>query len=150
MTAAPGSHFAVGHPQCRVFVAEVDGRVVGTGVATINGPVGWIGTIWIQTPFRGRGLGRSLTQATIDAAEDAGCRTLVLVATDAGRPLYERMGFAVQTWYRILQAPGLASGSPSGSSDATPGVPGTAPAPRPMRPMLRRCARSGRPTCRRW
>ncbi|HUP54335.1 MAG TPA: GNAT family N-acetyltransferase [Methylomirabilota bacterium] len=102
--------FAVSHPQCRVFVAEGDdGSVVGTGVATINGPVAWIGTIWVASSARRRGLGLALTEATIDAAEDAGCRSLVLVATDSGRPLYERLGFALQTWYVTLEAPGLAA-----------------------------------------
>lgn len=98
--------FAVQHPGCRVIVAEADGAVIGTGVATINGNAAWIGTIWVATPWRGRGLGRTLTQATIDAAESAGCRTLILVATEAGRPLYERLGFKVRAWYRTLEAPG--------------------------------------------
>lgn len=102
--------FAVAHPACRVFVAEVDtGGIVGTGVATVNGSVGWIGTIWVARSARRQGLGRALTEATIDAAEVAGCRTLVLVATDAGRPLYERLGFSVQTWYLTVEAPGLAT-----------------------------------------
>jgi len=101
--------FAVGHQACRVFVAEDDdGAIVGTGVVTINGPVGWIGTIWVAPTVRGRGLGRALTEAPIDVAEGAGCRTLVLVATDAGLPLYERLGFTVQTWYRTMEARGLA------------------------------------------
>jgi GNAT superfamily N-acetyltransferase len=101
--------YAVADPLCRVFIAEDGaGRIVGTGVATINGPVAWIGTIWVASDVRGRGLGRALTEAPIDAAEAAGCRTLVLVATTVGRPLYERLGFAVQTWYRTLEAPGLA------------------------------------------
>lgn len=99
--------FAAGHPGCRAFVAEADGEIVGTGITTLNGPVGWIGTIWVDPTWRRRGLGLELTQATIDAAEATGCRTLVLVATEAGRPMYERLGFEVQTAYRILEAPGL-------------------------------------------
>jgi GNAT superfamily N-acetyltransferase len=99
---------AVASPAIHAFVAEdATGAIAGTGVATINGPVGWIGTIWVEPAWRGRGLGRRLTEATIDAAEAAGCRTLVLVATDAGRPVYERLGFTVQTHYRILEAPGI-------------------------------------------
>ena len=103
--------FASTHPQCRVFVAEGDdGSILGTGVATINGPVAWIGTIWVSSAARGRGLGTALTNATIDAAEAAGARTLLLVATEAGRPLYERLGFSLQTWYVTLEAPGLGAG----------------------------------------
>ena len=99
--------FSASHPGCRAFVADADGAIVGTGIATINGLAAWIGTVWVEPSFRRRGLGLALTQAAIDAADVAGCRTLVLVATSAGRPLYERMGFAVQTEYRIVEAPGL-------------------------------------------
>ena len=100
--------FVAGHPECRPFVADADGTIVGSGVTTVNGAVGWIGTIWVDPAWRGRGLGKALTMATVDAAEGAGCRTLLLVATDAGRPLYEPLGFEVQVNYRILEAPGLA------------------------------------------
>lgn len=100
--------YALSEPQCRTFVAETDdGDRVGSGVATINGSVGWIGTIWVAPAWRGQGLGHALTMAPIEAAEAAGCRTLVLVATDAGRPLYERLGFKVQTWYRTMEHTGL-------------------------------------------
>lgn len=102
--------FAVGHPGCDVVVADVDAEVVGTGVTTRNGPVGWIGTIWVAPAWRGQGLGRTLTEATIDAAEAGGCRSLVLVATPAGQPLYERLGFEVRTRYRTMEAPGRLGG----------------------------------------
>jgi hypothetical protein len=88
-------------------VAEAGGEIVGTGVGTANGPVGWIGTIFIEPARRGRGLGRALTQAIIERLESAGCRSLVLVATSEGRRLYERMGFDLQSRYHILQAIGL-------------------------------------------
>ncbi len=99
--------FVTRHAETHPFVAEADGEIVGTGVLSVNGSVGWIGTIFVEPAWRRRGVGMALTQATIDTAESAGCRTLLLVATDAGRRLYEKIGFEVQTWYRILEAPGL-------------------------------------------
>jgi Predicted acetyltransferase len=99
--------FATTQPACSPMVAEDDGVIVGTGVGTVNGPVGWIGTIFIAPDRRGQGLGRAITQAIIDRLESAGVRTLLLVATADGRRLYEKMGFEVQTRYRILEAPGL-------------------------------------------
>jgi len=101
--------FALAHPETQPFVAEADGVAVGTGVISLNGTVGWIGTIFVDPAWRRRGVGLELTRTTIDVADAAACRTLVLVATAAGRPLYEQVGFEVQTWYRILEAPGLAS-----------------------------------------
>jgi GNAT superfamily N-acetyltransferase len=102
--------WVAGHARCRAIVADAGGAIVGTGITTLNGPVAWIGTIWVDPAWRGQGIGKALTQATIDAAEAAGCRALVLVATDAGRPLYERLGFDVQTHYRIVETPGLGPG----------------------------------------
>jgi predicted N-acetyltransferase YhbS len=99
--------FVTRHAETHPFVAEADGQIVGTGVLSVNGSVGWIGTIFVDPAWRRRGVGMALTQATIETAESAGCRTLLLVATEAGRPLYEKIGFEVQTWYRILEAPGL-------------------------------------------
>src|SRR5262245_39656860 len=108
--------FATTQPECRPIVAELDGAIVGTGVASANGSVGWVGTIWVDPAHRGQGLGRALTQRVIDDLEAGGCRTLLLVATDEGRPLYERMGFEVQTRYRILEAPGLDGGAPAAAT----------------------------------
>jgi GNAT superfamily N-acetyltransferase len=99
--------FAVANEACHPFVAAADGEIVGSGVATVNGPIAWIGTIWVAPGHRRHGLGTALTDAVVDAAAMAGSRTLVLVATDRGRPLYERLGFEVQTWYRTFEAPGL-------------------------------------------
>jgi len=103
--------FVTGHPACRAMVAvDGDDRAFATAVVTLNGPVGWIGTVWVAPAGRRSGVGRALTAAVIAEADAAGCRTLVLVATDAGRPLYEGLGFAVQTWYVTLEAEGLPPG----------------------------------------
>jgi GNAT superfamily N-acetyltransferase len=102
--------FAASHPGCVPFVAELDGEIVGAAVATINGNAGWVGTVFVAVAARGRGIGGALTDATIEALEDAGCRTLVLVATDEGRPIYERRGFELDTTYHFVEAAGTRTG----------------------------------------
>jgi GNAT superfamily N-acetyltransferase len=124
---------------CHPVVAEFDGEVVGTGVATINGPIAWVGTIWVKRTHRRHGLGTALTDAVIDAATSRGARTLVLVATDRGLPLYERMGFEVQTWYRTLEAPGTGGGTDETPPTGTPVRP-FAPADLPAMIALDRAA----------
>ncbi len=104
--------FAAAHAACRPIVAERDGEIVGTAIGTVNGRVGWIGSVFVAEVARGAGVGGSLTDRVIDDLEGAGCRTLVLVATDAGRPMYERRGFAVETRYRTVEAEGIATAPP--------------------------------------
>src|SRR2546425_3504293 len=100
--------WAVEFPPSRLFVAEDAGRIVGTGIATANGTVGWVGTIFVAPDRRREGLGEALTRIVIDDLETRGCRTLKLIATDAGRPLYERLGFEVQAPQLFFTASGLA------------------------------------------
>jgi ribosomal protein S18 acetylase RimI-like enzyme len=103
--------FVATHPACRAAVAvDEDGRAFATAVASVNGPVGWVGTVWVAPERRRDGVGMALTRTVIEQAESAGCRTIVLVATDAGRPLYERIGFEVDTWYLTMEAAGLPVG----------------------------------------
>jgi GNAT superfamily N-acetyltransferase len=89
------------------LVAEVDERIVGTGVATINGPVGWVGMIFVDEGLRGRGIGTTLTQAVISELDRAGCVSLALLASPFGQPIYERLGFRAELDYLLLAAPGL-------------------------------------------
>jgi len=91
-------------PSCQALAGCIDGRVVATGVATASVPVGWLGGIIVDAEFRGRGLGRLVTEELCRLLRAAGCTTLSLEATDQGRPMYERMGFRLTTHYHQLQA----------------------------------------------
>ena len=79
-------------------------------MATVNGAVGWVGMIFVDEALRGRGLGTALTEAVIGELERAGCRSLALIASPYGRPIYERLGFATEVAYRIVAAPGRGRG----------------------------------------
>jgi GNAT superfamily N-acetyltransferase len=96
-------------PCCEPLVGTVDGRVVATGLVTVNGAVGWVGSIFVDPAMRGRGLGRAMTEEVCRRLEAAGCETLALIASELGRPIYERMGFRIDGWYQVHRAAPLPS-----------------------------------------
>lgn len=54
---------------------------------------GWIGNLIVRPEFRGNGIGSALMRKASDALLQAGCRTVWLTASSAGRPIYERLDF---------------------------------------------------------
>lgn len=86
-------------------VALEDGSVVGTAMSTpLGDDVATVNMVIVDEAMRGRGLGRKLMQAALDAADG---RTCLLVATQDGLPLYEKLGFVVNG--EIIQHQGLAA-----------------------------------------
>jgi predicted N-acetyltransferase YhbS len=73
------------------IVAERAGRVLGTVMAWRYGEdFATVGMVIVASDVQGQGLGRKLMEAMLDRL--AG-RTVVLNATAAGLPLYEKLGF---------------------------------------------------------
>ena len=93
----PHLSFYVGHPACHPIVAEANGIVVGVATGIQKGTVGWLGHIFVPPAGRRQGIGSALTRALIEDLEGRGCRTLLLVASARDQPIYERLGFAVET-----------------------------------------------------
>jgi GNAT superfamily N-acetyltransferase len=81
---------------CALLVAEADGEIVGTGGATIfpgAPPIGWVHGIVVRPGQQRSGLGGRLTEAAIAWLRARSAGAVLLLATDAGRPVYERIGF---------------------------------------------------------
>ncbi|MPY66729.1 GNAT family N-acetyltransferase [Deinococcus sp. SDU3-2] len=85
------------------FLAEHGGRVVaGAGLTllewgpTRGDPQPWRGRIvnvWTDPDFRRRGLARELVTCCMEVARERGVTHLSLGTTEAGRALYEALGF---------------------------------------------------------
>ncbi|MFD2238012.1 GNAT family N-acetyltransferase [Aureimonas populi] len=98
----------------RGVAATRGGCVLGTALMVPFGEdAAAIAMVIVDSAMRGRGLGRRLMAAVLEAAGDRECR---LVATAEGLPLYEKLGFqargAVCQHQGILAAP---PGAPSGA-----------------------------------
>jgi ribosomal protein S18 acetylase RimI-like enzyme len=92
----------VGSPATVLFLARdgVGGPIVGTlTLALFRIPTGvraWIEDVIVGEETRGRGCGEDLTRAALEAARQAGARTVELTSRpsrEAANRLYQRMGF---------------------------------------------------------
>ena len=80
-------------PSGEVFAALHGGEVVGGAAVAGFGATGWIGALGVVATARRRGTGTALTEAAAEWLREHGADTVLLYATDAGRPVYRRLGF---------------------------------------------------------
>ena len=79
------------------FAALKEGRLVGTTTTTTYGnDLGWIGMVLVDPQERRQGIATRLMNVAIDYLQDK-VATVKLDATALGQPLYERLGFEVES-----------------------------------------------------
>jgi GNAT superfamily N-acetyltransferase len=86
-------------PDLRMYVSEVDGRPVATGSGIQTGPMVAVVALATKEPYRRRGLAQGITHRIVADAMAAGARWACLLASEAGYPLYEKIGFrTIERW----------------------------------------------------
>lgn len=101
---------AYGPPAGAALLAELDGEIVGfVGVRRLAGGVAELKRMYVRPAGRGRGIGRALAVAAIDAARELGYRALRLDTVPqlvAAQSLYESLGFVDIPPYTHNPVPG--------------------------------------------
>ena len=90
---APGTTWAI---------AADDTGDRGVGCGFLDGTTG--GIFYVATPeeYRGRGVAAAITTWLVNQLIDGGATNVVLQASDAGLPVYQRLGFrTVETYRRV-------------------------------------------------
>jgi GNAT superfamily N-acetyltransferase len=104
------------------FAAFSGGRVVATAIGIDYGRFSWIAMMLVDPAWRGRGIGRRLLNAAMEAVPAD--RPIRLDATPMGRPLYRSCGFedeALLTRQQVEAArPALPSVEPEARAAAEP------------------------------
>jgi hypothetical protein len=88
-------------PGWRMWVGRIDGRPVATSAVHVHSGINDVEWISTRPEARGRGVGAAVTWAATLADPSL---PAMLIASDAGQPVYERMGYLRLTrftlWYR--------------------------------------------------
>jgi predicted N-acetyltransferase YhbS len=75
------------------FVAEVDGKLIGTSMCWNHGAdYASLGMVIVSPDWQGMGIGRELANRSI---AEIGPRNVLLHTTQSGQPLYQALGFKV-------------------------------------------------------
>ncbi len=90
----------VGNPHSVLYVARLDGRIVGSlTLAFYRIPTGvkaWIEDVVVDASARGHGVGEALNRAALDEARARGAKNVSLTSRpsrEAANRLYQRIGF---------------------------------------------------------
>lgn len=89
----------------QAFVAEVDGVVIGSAgcqlfaglypqaLAEHHRKYGYIWGVYVEPPYRGKGIAKQLTRMAIAYLNALGCTKAILHASPSGKPVYSNLGF---------------------------------------------------------
>ena len=89
------------------FVAKSNNRIVATGNGIFTGNAGWAGNIIVDEPFRRLGIGTAITKKIVKEFSQRNCRSVLLIATNSGMPVYYKLGFKTSINYSFYRCPKL-------------------------------------------
>jgi len=87
------------------YVGYKDGEPVAASSLERFDDVAGINFIGTLAAHRGRGYGEAMTWRVVNRGKEEGCELAVLQASEAGQPVYERMGFRTVTGYKTFVRP---------------------------------------------
>jgi GNAT superfamily N-acetyltransferase len=91
--------FHFGYPYFYPIAAEEDNKIVGFGNCIINDKTGWLGNILVPPEYRGKGIGNALTKHLVEYFKSKGCSHQLLIASEMGKNIYNKIGFEVSSTY---------------------------------------------------
>jgi hypothetical protein len=82
---------------CFPIKVMVEEFVVGVGTSIFHEDTVWLAHIIVHPEHRNRGIGHMLTQTLIERIDNERFKTIYLMATPMGEPVYHKLGFVPET-----------------------------------------------------
>ena len=83
----------------------LNNKIIGFGSIIPYEDTAWIPYVGIEETQQGKGYGRELMQELLKVTDDIGYKSVSLCASNAGLPLYKKLGFKEDYIGRIYSAP---------------------------------------------
>lgn len=95
----PHIQFYLNSTFCFPLKIEIDNHIAGIGTLIKHDDVAWLAHIIVHTDYRNKGIGTSITKALLELADHHKCKTVLLIATTLGQPVYKKLGFILEAEY---------------------------------------------------
>lgn len=99
----PDFEFYVKSSFCHPIKAEINDEIVGIGTSIIFENTSWLAHIIVDSHFRNRGIGFQIVKELLAETERQSIQTCTLIATEQGKPIYEKAGFRPIAEYLYLK-----------------------------------------------
>ncbi len=85
------------------IIAETNNEIAGIAHNIVFGKTSWLGHIIVKPELKRKGIGKKLTEKLISNNTDIGCTTQILIATEEGEKLYNKLGFKTESRYKFFK-----------------------------------------------
>jgi ribosomal protein S18 acetylase RimI-like enzyme len=97
----------------KALVAEIDNIVIGSVSCQLFAglyPIvledcyrkyGYIWNVYVEASYRGKGIGKKLTNQAVDYLKSINCTRVILHASPLGKPVYDSLGFSDSNEMRL-------------------------------------------------
>ncbi len=89
----PDFQFYIKTAYCNPIKVELENEIIAVGTSISFGRSAWLAHIIVDKRHRGIGVGSLVVNELITLLESQGVETFSLLATEPGRPVYEKAGF---------------------------------------------------------
>lgn len=99
----PVIHYYATNATCFPYKLMLDKQIAGIGAVITHADTAWLAHIIVRKDYRNQGLGTFITRQLLNSAPLKTIKTVQLIATDLGEPVYKKLGFETETEYILYK-----------------------------------------------
>lgn len=99
----PDMEFYLHYSFCNPIKATLNGKIVGIGSTITFDQTAWLAHIIVGVSFRNKGIGGELVKYLLETLREKSIETILLIATEPGKPVYLKAGFNIVCEYLFFE-----------------------------------------------